>query len=779
MNTVNPKRVLIERLNNLSNELLSDAQLETFNRIDFQSSCIISAGAGSGKTRLASLLIAKARLLCDETNTRIVTMSRTAKLEVLERTMNLSSKLACDELCLPPMPISSFQTLHAIAFKAQHDFAKSKYGDSYELEVIFKKELVELFKKEIERAERKQGFSSTSFHPISSMEFGNDETAVERAERDIVANMDAKSAADLLYSLRAERLKLCEPIPNSAFGRTAELALTSIAETMSGETAGEGGIHTILADFDFMIAALAESGIPIASAGDVLFVDEAQDLSLCQTKVVLNAMTSGAIVVILGDESQGIFGFSGAMTNTLTEIRGSASRLGFGMIDYKLYKNYRSTESIVTCAEKFLPKDEREKRVGITGNGKPSLPVEMSCCDDEATEVARKLVNVLKAGTPPGEIVVLRHKAFSHGDELDNALRVEAERVGLDKRLLTKAIFGVNVMNSHAMKLCAVLRMALGLDNFVDTPDEAIYLLKDFLKSCGGAKTTTKLALNAIEAVWDEVGCAPGDLFAGHHAKMKAAFAKLEREEDAKNPPKRQKTGEQSQKMKNFEVTVDVAAGAIKECERTVGAWVVGKPIVANGQTTLSFQKNKAPNFADVIRHLSKTIVVKENESETTWLISELERKLHGLKTKEALVDAVSGVISEKISKETDGKLLFSTIHRFKGKERPTVFLMGCSAPFAKPTWPQRANLHSLHDSRCSNRSGMELECACHRFKAGMARICDDITTEKDRLFYVGATRAQTKLYLSCSSDAPPHRALLEMLPDLQKKRNVWTNVAI
>ena len=778
MHTAEPRLILLDRLQKLADESLSDAQLNAYIDIDFRNSVIVSAGAGSGKTRLASFLISKARLRAADGNTRVVTMSRTAKMEVFERSVALDGKLACDAIHLPAMPLSNFQTLHAIAFKAEHNRLKGIYGDDYELNVVFKKEISEMFKKEIEVAEQTQGFSETSFHPISSMSFDFDEkdrTAVERAERDVISNMDKKSGSDLLYSLRSERLKLCEPVSNASFGHTAQIALNGIQKTMCGEIPGEGEIHTVLVDFDLMVLNLAESGVPIASAGDVLFVDEAQDLSHCQTKIIMNAVAAGAILIVLGDESQGIFGFSGAMTNTLCEIRSKATKLGVTVLDYKLYKNYRSTDSIVKCAEQFLPNDEREKRNGIVGNGKHNQAVELACCDDEPFEVARKLVAMLKDGIVPGDIAILRHKAFSHGDEFDNALRTEAEQVDLDKKLLNKSIFGVNVMTSHAMKVCAVLRVALGLENFAETPDDAIHLLKDFLRSCGGVKTTTTMALKAIEVVWDSACCSPADLFAGHHMKMKSEFAKLEREDNAKNPPKRQKPEGGSQKMKNFSTTIDAASVAIKDAERSVNSWAVGKSFCAVGQTKLSFKATKIPNVADLVRHLSKTIITKENEGETTWMISELERKLRGQKTKESLVDAVHSIIAEKISKETEGKLLFSTIHRYKGKERPIVFLMGCSAPFVKPSWPQRANLHSFHEARCTNKCGMDLECGCHRYQAGMARICKDMEVEKDRLLYVGATRAQERLYISTRSDAPPHRALMQMLPEIQTKRNTWT----
>jgi superfamily I DNA/RNA helicase len=777
-----PRTVLLNRLDQLAHQNLSKKQFEIYELVDFTTSSIISAGAGSGKTRLASYLISKARLRENiEGHARVMTMSRTAKIEVFERATALESKMACEQIRLPPMPISHFQTIHAIGLKSEHEHLRAKFGDNYEMNVIFKKDLCELLKNELKQAEEAQGFSETSFHPLTSMSVDADAaaaaaTAAERAERDVVSSMDSNSAADLLYSLRSERLKTCEPVINSSFGRTAELALQGLQQKMSGDTPGAGGIHIALVDFDAMVANLASSGIPVATDGDVLFVDEAQDLSLCQTRIVLNAMSAGACVVILGDESQGIFGFSGAMTNTLTEIKKRAGQNGININNYQLYRNHRSTDTIVACAEKFLPSEEREKRLGITGNGEFQTPIEIACCDDEAVEVARKLVAVLKDGAHPGQIAVLRHKAFYHGDELDNALRFEADRAKLDKKLLTKSIFGVNVMNSHAMKLCAVLRMALGLEHFAEAPDDAIHLLKDFLKSCGNAKTTTAMALKAIDSVWDECRCEPFELFSMHHTKLKAAFARMERMENVKNPPKRQKSADgDSQKMKNFVATIEVAASAIKACERAVNAWSVNKPLITSGQSQLSFQSSKASTLADLVRHLSKNVVIKEVENETTWLISELERKLHGQRTKDTLVDAVTSIVAEKVSKETEGKLLFSTIHRFKGKERPIVFLLGCTAPFSKPNWPQRANLHSLHNAGCSNRCGMALECGCARFQAGIAAIVEDMDVEKDRLLYVGATRAQTKLFLSVRSDAPPHPALLEMIPEVQSKRNKWT----
>lgn len=792
-----PRLELLSRLDVLAAQRLDDAQYDTFKSIDFSTSCIVSAGAGSGKTRMASFLFAKARLRPEGGDARVATMSRTAKMEVVERAAALGAELTCDELRLPPAPLSDFQTLHAIGFKAQHDRLRERRGDEgsdeghgrgRSLRVVFKQEICEMLKTQIKAFQETQGHSNTSFHPIESMPMfettsSEDDvavadaspTAVERAERDVVANMDLKAGSDLLYALRSERLKQCEPVANASFGRTAEAALLGL------ETAMRGGESEVLVDFDLMISELAESRVPIVVAGDVLFVDEAQDLSLAQSNIVLNSMEMGAIVVALGDESQGIFGFSGALPNTLSRIRQRAASARLPVRDFALFKNYRCTDAIVKFAEQFLPADERARRVGIVGNGDAGPAVRVACCDDEPFEVARQLVALLSAGTRPGDIAVLRHKAFKHGDELDVALRGHAERANLSKGLLAKSIFGLDVYTSVAMKLCAVARVALGLELFCEEPDEAIHLLKDFLRSCKGVKTTTPLAMKAIEQVWDEHRCPPGELFAMHHAAMRVAFAKLEKREDetkkksAGGPGagKRQKTDDgDSVKMKNFNATIAVAAIAVKEAERALGAWQVGKPLTEIGK--LSFANAKRPTLADLVRHLAKTIVKPDKNEEVDWLISELQRKVGSENTTDGLTDAIASIVAERVSKNTEAKLLFSTIHRFKGKERPIVFLMGCAAPSARPTWPQRANLHGCHKPGCGNRCGLDLDCGCTGFQDGLARLCEEINTEKDRLLYVGATRAQRELYASVRSDAPPHRALVKMYPNLQHKRNHW-----
>ena len=153
-------------------------------------------------------------------------------------------------------------------------------------------------------------------------------------------------------------------------------------------------------------------------------VDEAQDLSFCQVKVVLNTLTAGASVVVLGDDSQGIFQFSGALSNTIHELSDMARRNGVAVTEHRLMQNHRSTDAIVSASEAFLPDVDRAMRTDICGNGKPSVPVEGVYCQTARPAATRILDLVEKKDCTPGEIVVLRHKSFTYADELVKFLKM-------------------------------------------------------------------------------------------------------------------------------------------------------------------------------------------------------------------------------------------------------------------------------------------------------------------------------------------------------------------
>ena len=138
-----------------------------------------------------------------------------------------------------------------------------------------------------------------------------------------------------------------------------------------------------------------------------------------------------------------------------------------------------------------------------------------------------------------------------------------------------------------------------------------------------------------------------------------------------------------------------------------------------------------------------------------------------------AMAMPVAEMSKEINDKTTAGKLKFSTIHKYKGLEERVVFVTSLTVPWASPQWARRATLTHEHECNCKNRSGERTEC-CTPFAEGMKRLRDAEVAEKLRLYYVAASRAKERLFLSTipSRNGNPFEPLLALAPDC---KNAWS----
>ena len=91
----------------------------------------------------------------------------------------------------------------------------------------------------------------------------------------------------------------------------------------------------------------------------VLFLDEAQDVSPAQMKVIRNTLTPNGQLVAVGDERQCIYGFNGASENNLDAIIEE-----YDAVDHTMPICYRCGDKILEEAQKIVP--------DIVGTGKES-----------------------------------------------------------------------------------------------------------------------------------------------------------------------------------------------------------------------------------------------------------------------------------------------------------------------------------------------------------------------------------------------------------------------
>jgi DNA helicase-2/ATP-dependent DNA helicase PcrA len=136
-----------------------------------------------------------------------------------------------------------------------------------------------------------------------------------------------------------------------------------------------------------------------------LFVDEFQDVSPAQLRLVRGWMGERLDLTVVGDPDQAIFSFTGADPTGLTDF----GRLFPGARIVRLDRNYRSTPQIVTAAEALLVDGgaRRTRRTAVRGEGPVPVVTDYDSERDEAEGVAKMIRAARTPGMPWSAFAVL------------------------------------------------------------------------------------------------------------------------------------------------------------------------------------------------------------------------------------------------------------------------------------------------------------------------------------------------------------------------------------
>ena len=204
-------------------------------------------------------------------------------------------------------------------------------------------------------------------------------------------------------------------------------------------------------------------------------VDEYQDVSPLQQRL-LDAWLGGRDdLCVVGDANQTIYSFAGATPRYLLEFRARYPEA----VEVRLHRDYRSTPQVVELANKLVSR-ARGPAVTLSGQRADGAPPTFAEYDDEpaeAADVAAQCRVLLAAGTPAAEIAVL--------------FRVNAQSEVYEKALADAGI-------------AYVLR---GGERFFDRPEirEARLLLRGAARADPGDQALT----DAVRAVLAGVGWHP------------------------------------------------------------------------------------------------------------------------------------------------------------------------------------------------------------------------------------------------------------------------------
>ena len=213
--------------------------------------------------------------------------------------------------------------------------------------------------------------------------------------------------------------------------RRSSLQPKVIAELWSRYEEGKG--RSGMLDFDDLIIDAAESLRDPTFAKAIhwrtrhVLVDEFQDVSPMQFRLVERLMTPSTTLFCVGDPNQSIYGFNGADPALLTNLTASFPDLRTLALD----DNHRSTPEIVAAATTVLPADERRPTTSSQSKGRP--PKILVCTDDaaEAAMVVDSIVAGRGPGTPWGS-----HAVLARTNVQLRAVASACEAAGVPHRLL-------------------------------------------------------------------------------------------------------------------------------------------------------------------------------------------------------------------------------------------------------------------------------------------------------------------------------------------------------
>ena len=793
----------METLTIKAKENLSLDQLKIYTQIPFDPGLVVvEAAAGAGKTRTLSFLVLKAILLETVQQVFILTSTRTAKDEAFQRVSKLHSDLGfvmngeCDVL-----PMRNVRTIHSVCLSAARQDAEDEgeAGVTVVNSTTIRDMLMEILEEIRERRSRESTRARLALERAEAAEdavaaaaaadadeHSADADAVDDGGDDYdgddenqvidLRSTKALEIATLLASVRCERLRSCVDVVDDSFGPVGREAL----ETLNERLQCDPNTSMQSMDFDLMTESYRQSERPVVFPGDVLFVDEAQDLTNCQLGIIMNTLRAGATVVCLGDDSQGIFQFSGSCEHTLLFLKARAREAKIDVKRFSLMKNHRSTNRIVSAAEALLPFHDRANRVGVTGNGTIGDPVEMALFskeEDEGVSIAARVVDLVSSGQfEPDQIVIIRHKNWTWNNCIIQSVKRMASQRGVDVKM---AIMGQDAVNSLEGKFLCVLQVALGIENFCDVAagTEGLDMVKNFLKAMrSNSGWNQKIGFRAVEAVYYRhvSSLDMGTIFTTYADELVAEFKSEELKDDEEqakksNNSKRKRAetaSKTSTKAKNFESVVKIAARVVFELRERIRRIERGirtlQPVAVDCE--VAYRKHKPPDstypelktpLGGLSWIIMRDVILHQYEASNEFQIQEIVDAFDlefDQDTQTDVVEALSASISTMASaindKSTKGKVVFSTIHKFKGRESDVAFVCGLSAPFGKVEWPRRATLADHHSHSCTNTSGSRVVC-CAPFKNGIERLENAQISEKLRLFYVGASRAQKRLFMS------------------------------
>jgi len=235
-----------------------------------------------------------------------------------------------------------------------------------------------------------------------------------------------------------------------------------------------------------------------------LIVDEYQDTNRAQLELVLALGGGHKNVCVVGDDDQSIYAWRGADVRNILEFE----RYFEGAKIVKLEHNYRSSEAILKVASVVLEKSVARRHAKTIVSTRPGgEPVEMVVCVDaeaEAKFVARTIDDLVRTGKARPKDCAILYRSNLQAPELETALK--------ERQIDYDMIGGTQLFERKEVKdLLSYLKVVfdpmdeIALRRIVNYPSRGIgeVALEKIASHATAYKTTLWTALTRAHAVQD------------------------------------------------------------------------------------------------------------------------------------------------------------------------------------------------------------------------------------------------------------------------------------
>jgi ATP-dependent exoDNAse (exonuclease V) beta subunit len=269
---------------------------------------------------------------------------------------------------------------------------------------------------------------------------------------------------------------------------------------------------------------------------DVIFIDEAQDQSVSQIKLLLNCLAPNGRVIAVGDSRQAIYAFRGAASNSMELLRNELN----GAAELPLSVCYRCGSEIVKLAATIVPQIECSTSTPAGEVTSTDSDSAVSAIEDGDFYIARTNAQVIdfafalyRAGKPfrlqgrefadvlIWEIV----KAANHGVE-SNRLPKAAIVKSTDSFLHHKTAENLSTRLAATSEAKSTLRdtihTALSFLNNATSIADASELIRAFFAGDTGATLSTVHRVKGLEAntVYCAIASLGADAFYGARPRL-------------------------------------------------------------------------------------------------------------------------------------------------------------------------------------------------------------------------------------------------------------------